>query len=66
MPDTIPEPQVTQIKRSERHLYTDAIDRAFIAAMTNSGKLTEEVFNVQGFSGRKIRLFINNLTGLCT
>jgi hypothetical protein len=41
--------------------YAALARQAFDAAMANEGKLPEDVFSVVGFSGRKIRLFFNNL-----
>jgi hypothetical protein len=38
-----------------------AVRDAFQDAMAMRGRLREEAYNVQGFSGRKFRLFLNNL-----
>ena len=55
------EPHITQTRVMPPHRYANAIRSAFDDALAGRGKLTEDVFGVLGFSGRKIRLFINNL-----
>lgn len=61
--DALPDTHVTAIETSTRCPLTPVVRSAFEAACLGQGKLTPEVFAVPGFSGRKIRLFFNNLMG---
>src|SRR6266487_3730741 len=54
----LPEPQ---IKIWQYGRLKDVAEKAFEGALAGCGELDETVYGIQGFCGRKHRLFLNNL-----
>jgi hypothetical protein len=59
----MPVAHTTAVSTSRRHRYEQPVVAAFENAMASRGRLREEAFWIDGFSGRKFRLFMNNLIG---
>lgn len=57
----MPPAHLTIAEASPSNYLTLAVRRAFDMAMEGHSQLNEPVFDVQGFSGRKFRMFLNNL-----
>lgn len=57
----LPPPLITVTATQEVAALTMAVRNAFQDAMAYRGALCQDGYNVQGYSGRKFRLFLNNL-----
>jgi glycosyltransferase involved in cell wall biosynthesis len=57
---------IKRITNSGDNPLTELVGAAFDQAMAGEGKLSSEVAALEGMSGRKYRLFINNLIGSLT
>jgi hypothetical protein len=55
------EPSITIIDQSSHDTIVVAVKEALQKAIVGVGKLPEDVLAMEGMSGRKYRLFINNL-----
>jgi hypothetical protein len=53
--------QTTVVATSIKNPLTSAVISAFEDAMAFRGRLKDDAFRVQGFSGQKFRMFLNNL-----
>jgi SAM-dependent methyltransferase len=56
-----PTPHITQIEISSRPALADTLRQAFEDALAGRGEMDDGVYRVNGFCGRKHRLFVNNL-----
>lgn len=56
-----PTPHLTMIATSDRPPLALSVRTAFEDALANRGHMDERAYRVEGFSGRKHRLFLNNL-----
>ena len=56
-----PYAQTTVVATSQGHPLIQPMRAAFEDAMAMRGRLREDAFRIEGFSGRKFRLFMNNL-----
>jgi len=56
-----PTPHITQVETSSRLPLAQAVRGAFEDALVGRGEMDERVYGVEGFCGRKHRLFFNNL-----
>jgi len=56
-----PHAHVTVVAGSQTNNLSEPLILAFQDAMAMRGRLRDEAYNVQGFSGKKIRLFFNNI-----
>jgi predicted O-methyltransferase YrrM len=59
--DALPDTHITAIETSTRNPLGPLVRGAFEATLAEQGKLPPAMYSVGGFSGRKIRLFFNNL-----
>jgi hypothetical protein len=54
-------PHITMIETSDRPPLAQRMRTAFEDALATRGRMDERAYRVEGFSGRKHRLFLNNL-----
>jgi hypothetical protein len=54
--------QTTAVSTTAKNRLTSAVVSAFEDAMAGRSRLKDDLFAVHGFSGRKFRMFLNNLT----
>ena len=59
MPNSL---DITSIAVSPTNGFAAEVQTAFDRALSDEGKVASEVLSMRGMSGKKYRLFINNLT----